>query len=215
MAALRWWDGKSTRKVSARTTAPRTIDIAIRAIKERASKANLDVILAARWMYYSGRGWPNASDKHADIRPADAAAAEFPSYSARIKAALSQTVEALVASGVRRILLIGPHPQMVMTPPDCLLRIGLNSPWRDTCSVTRAASDELDMPFLAAARELVGSYPQMRLVDPRPIFCDERYCRPFDADQILYGDVDHLSRAGAVKVYQAFRDDFRWIFGGP
>ena len=38
----------------------------------------------------------------------------FPSYPARIKAALSETVEALVASGVRRILLVGPHPQMVM-----------------------------------------------------------------------------------------------------
>ncbi len=48
------------------------------------------------------QGMANVSDKHADIRPADAAAAEFPSYSARIKAALSQTVEALVASGVRR-----------------------------------------------------------------------------------------------------------------
>ena len=190
-------------------------DIAIHTIRERAASADLGVVLAARWMYYSGTGWPKVNDEHADIRPADRESTPFPSYQSRIKAALSETVDALLASGVRRILLVGPHPQMVTRPPDCLLRIGLSSPWRDTCSVKRTASDELDTPFLDAARELSSLYPQLRFVDPRPIFCGARYCRPFDGDEVLYRDSDHLSHAGGVKLYKMFVKDFRWVFGSP
>ena len=188
-------------------------ELTLQTIRQRAAQSDVGVVLVARWMLYSGKSWPNVFGQHSIIRPADNPDAAFPSFQAEIKAALSHTLDVLVASGVRRILLVGPHPEMRMWVPECLLRIGLDSPWRDACGVKRQAMNEWNAPFLGMVHDLLQAYPQLRFIDPNPVLCDDSVCRPYDGADILYWDSHHLTYAGAVKLDKPFADEFRWLFG--
>ncbi len=188
--------------------------LTLQTIRQRAAQSDVGVVLVARWMYYSGEGWPNSYAQHQAIGPADNSGAAFPSFQAEIEAALSDTLDVLVASGVRRILLVGPHPEMRMWVPECLLRIGLDSPWRDACGVKRGAMNEWNAPFLGMVHDLLRAYPQLRFINPNPVLCDDSVCRPYEGADILYWDSHHLTYAGAVKLDKPFTDEFRWLFGG-
>ena len=100
-----------------------------------------------------------------------------------------------------------------MWVPECLLRIGLDSPWRDACGVKRGAMNEWNAPFLGMVHDLLRAYPQLRFIDPNSVLCDDSVCRPYAGAEILYWDSHHLTYAGAVKLDKPFTDEFRWLFG--
>jgi peptidoglycan/LPS O-acetylase OafA/YrhL len=50
-------------------------------------------------------------------------------------------------------------------------------------------------------REITQRYPNVRLIDPKTIFCDSLYCSSISKNKILYTDPDHLSFEGAMRVF--------------
>jgi hypothetical protein len=117
-------------------------------------------------------------------------------------------------AGVTRTLLVGPVPEMQTLPPECLLRFGSRGTWKETCAVPRSVAEARRAAFMAMIGDLLRRYPGVKFIDPFDVFCDPTLCRPYSGDDVLYVDLDHLSDAGGRLLYDAHKDDFRWVFGG-
>ena len=126
---------------------------------------------------------------------------------------LAPTIREVRALGVKRILLVGPVPELANPAPDCIVRVDARGGNRDLCAVGRAEVERRRGTSLATLRYLAAAFPDIRVIDPIDLFCDAELCRPFDDGGVLYVDDDHLSVHGAEKVLGAFAGDMAWVLG--
>jgi len=128
---------------------------------------------------------------------------------------LTRLVTAFAGGGQRRILIVGPIPQMHVADPftciDLTRTLGLAA---ERCGVTREEVDGLRRRPMEILREVAASLPNARVVDPTDIFCGERFCLPVQNGSITYMDAGHLNDYGARLLYEHFRADFEWAFQG-
>jgi peptidoglycan/LPS O-acetylase OafA/YrhL len=138
------------------------------------------VLIGARWIPL----FSAMPDGFQGIYPDDAASI----------ARMTEGVERAVASlsSVRRIILVGPVPQLRATAERCLA-----SGAPDRCAMTRAQFDQLaDRPrrFLAA---LAAKYPNVEVIDPADFLCTPKACPVIAHGITLYRDDDHISTDAA------------------
>jgi len=127
---------------------------------------------------------------------------------------VKDTIRALKSFGVERILVIAPVPEFRHMAPQCIIRSDHYGADRDArCSVTRASVEARREKAVAWLREGMTGAEGVRLIDPINDFCDKDMCRPYFGDTVLYFDTNHVSDAGARRIYQAHQPAFRWAFG--
>lgn len=128
---------------------------------------------------------------------------------------LEARVQQLLKQGTKRVLLIGPVPEFHYKAGDCIFRAQRYEQDWDRCALPRA---ELEKGRLAAITELqrvAANYPEVRLVDPFPLFCQRAMCRPHENGVLLYRDEDHISVPyGADWLYHHFKEAFWWTLSG-
>ena len=127
---------------------------------------------------------------------------------------LAATMAKLRSFKAERILIVGPTPVFVYDAPECVLRADHHRISRDKCSVPREKFEAQRRRTMASLRFLTAQFPDMRLIDPIELFCDEGMCRPYDEKHILYDDYHHVNDYGVAKLYAAFKQDFEWAFNG-
>ena len=126
-------------------------------------------------------------------------------------AGLRRTIESLQRAGVRRILVVGPSPEFQQSAPRCVAlsdRAGIDRDLK--CSLPRALMDARNARATRWLAEAIAPYGFVRLIDPTDVFCDDRFCRPFAGDDVLYIDTNHLSDAGTRAIRDNAIRDFRW-----
>jgi peptidoglycan/LPS O-acetylase OafA/YrhL len=169
------------------------------------------VVLAARWALYSGERTASRSERrlptlHAlDPRVGD-------DYRAVLTSGLTDMLTLL---GDRRILILGPIPELRQAARECLARAAIANAPREQCAIGRAAADERYRDVLQTLKTVTAKFPNVRLVDPIAVFCDKELCRPYDDGGALYADTNHLTQHGAETLHRAFESDFRWVFDAP
>lgn len=113
---------------------------------------------------------------------------------------LRRTVMDLTAAG-KRVIFVHQVPEFGFYPPFCGRRpIPLND-WQETndrCFINRGAVEKRQQEY----RHLFDSVKRAELsdllvVDPVPIFCDEKRCGLKQGSTYLYRDDDHLNHEGA------------------
>jgi hypothetical protein len=129
---------------------------------------------------------------------------------------LKEGIEATIAqakrSGVKRILIIGPPPEFPWDAPYCVMRsirVGV-----DSCTVPRETVETRRRSTLQTIRQAIGSIDFVRLIDPIDLFCTSAICSPHDGRTLFFSDTNHLSMAGAERLYQKFENEFRWALTG-
>jgi hypothetical protein len=128
---------------------------------------------------------------------------------------LTHLLTAFAGGGQRRILIIGPIPQMRAADPFTCIDLALTlktSPER--CGQPRAEADALRDRTMEILRETAANLPSARVIDPTDIFCDARICLPVHNGAMTYMDSGHLNDYGAALLYDRFRADFEWAFRG-
>ncbi|HEY0914197.1 MAG TPA: SGNH hydrolase domain-containing protein, partial [Solimonas sp.] len=53
----------------------------------------------------------------------------------------------------------------------------------------------------SAALEAIGGFHGATLLDPKPLFCGDKTCRTREDGTLMYFDDNHLSAAGAARVW--------------
>ena len=169
------------------------------------------VIVVARWNYYLGLPpsdpyYPSAVlvAKRATGKPANP-------YEA-LAMGLTATISEAEHSGVRRILIVGPLPEFPWNAPYCVMRsvrVGVNS-----CSIARATVEARRKRTMEALHRVVTDFEGLRLIDPIDLFCTAKACSPNEGRKLFFSDTNHLSTAGAERLYKAYEHDFLWVLTG-
>lgn len=128
---------------------------------------------------------------------------------------LEARVQQLLQRGVKRILLVGPVPEFHYKAGNCIYRAQRYGEDWDRCAMPRKQLEEHRLPAITELRRVAAKYPEVRLVDPFPLFCSESMCRPYENGVLLYRDADHLSVPyGAEWLYHHFKEAFWWTLSG-
>ncbi len=163
-------------------------------------------VIFSRWSLYTGRGQYSLSEP-GSITP-------FTDTRAGFVEKLKGTYNYLRAQGIDRILVIGPVPVFNAPAKDCVMRSDRYRVERDIhCSEERIAVDTARKDALSWLRESVAQEPNIRFIDPITQFCDEKLCRGYGEEGLLYADTSHISDAGMERIYQAEKKSFEWVFG--
>jgi len=159
------------------------------------------VILSARWPLYM-----NAAPPMGGYDPPMSLISD--GGTTGLAAALDHTLGAIEASGSKaRVLVIGPIPELPVSPPDCVAqasRFGLDlahcqqAPNADTL----ARAD----PAIRAIQQVTARHPDVRVVLPSRDLCSGGSCGAVEDGDILYFDSDHLSASGARRLVPGWLD---------
>lgn len=122
--------------------------------------------------------------------------------------ALLDTVDAITAANPRAaVLIIGPTPELLFTPPECLAQarhLGLRE------AGCFSAPSELILkrlrPAEAEIREVLAQRPGVRAVFPGDDLCHDGTCDSALDGRLIYFDDDHLSASGARRLVPGWMD---------
>jgi hypothetical protein len=187
------------------------LDAVRRWLQSDAAKAVGGVVLTARWALYSGERTASRSERRLPtLRSLDPRIGD--DYQAVLAGGLTDMLTLLKD---RRVLILGPIPEMRQAARECLARAALTNASPEQCAIGRAAVDERYRDVIRTLESVATKFPNVRFVDPVEVFCDRDLCRPYDDAGALYADTNHLSQHGAETLHRAFENDFRWVFDAP
>jgi len=160
------------------------------------------VILVSRWSRYT-ETLPSKGEEGLPIYLTDDASSErSPGNSRRVLSdSVGRTVSELQQLGLR-VALVGQVPEFGIDTARCVVHARWTSRPETRCFADSASVRARLSASTVILRELASAHPGLRIVDPLPLFCDERLCRSVLRNELLYSDDDHLSLAGAEYVLQ-------------
>ena len=165
------------------------------------------VIIAARWNYFLGLPPSDPYYRSALLVALDKTKATTSPYDV-LKEGVEATIAEAKRSGVKRILIIGPPPEFPWDAPYCVmrsLRVGV-----DSCTIPRETVETRRRRTLQTIRQAIAGIDFVRLIDPIDLFCTSTICSPHDGRTLFFSDTNHLSTAGAERLYQKFGNEFQW-----
>ena len=112
---------------------------------------------------------------------------------------LRYTVRTLLNSG-KHVIFAHQVPEFGFYPPFCGVRpIPLNR-WQvgeDQCGIDRELVDMRQKEYRQLFNDVKLEFPELIIMDPIPVFCNEARCRLKQGSMYLYIDDDHLNNLGA------------------
>jgi hypothetical protein len=164
------------------------------------------VILAARWPAYIGS--PAMQHVKRNDRPIyfDASVTSTEEALNVFEISLDRTLTSIEKRGLKT-LVMAPTPEFNYPVPVCIFR---KSP--DFCQTSRAENDAYREKVLLVLTKVVAKHPNTKLANSYEAMCNEQQCPVInDQQQILYGDGDHLTGAGAKHALTAIQNEFVWF----
>jgi peptidoglycan/LPS O-acetylase OafA/YrhL len=167
-------------------------------------------VLAARWSFYNEQDTPAGDSVLPSLFWSDARG-RTPDFATMVGEGLADFITAL--GGSRRVLIVGPAPELKASLVNCLQRAQLTGQPQESCAVRRADVERRHRETWQVLRAAASKFPNVRLIDPAEVLCGRETCMPFGPEGLLYSDKDHLSVLGAERLYRHFERDFRWVYG--
>lgn len=112
---------------------------------------------------------------------------------------LRNTLIKLVNSG-KNIVIVLDMPELDFNPNDCLRPFTLFAERRNPCAIPKESVESRTHGYRELVNRILKDFPTVKLFDPVPLFCDERYCWASKDERLMYRDDDHLSRDGSEYV---------------
>lgn len=170
-------------------------------------------ILGARWSFYNEQDTPAGEAVLPSLFWSDAKG-RGRDYATIVGQSLGDFITALGPS--RRVLIVGPAPELRHPIENCLQRAQLTGQPQESCAVKRSDVERRHRETWQVLRGVASKFSNVRAIDPAEALCDRDMCWPFDAKGLFYADKDHLSVLGSEVLYRHFERDFRWVYGdGP
>ncbi len=103
---------------------------------------------------------------------------------------------------------VAPIPLFRMPLPECLAHGSAAQ-----CGASRASFERGEAPLLAALRDAVKGYENVRIWNPSDLLCDAAACTPMRDGTIMYSDRGHLSVLGAQALALYAAPQLDWLRG--
>ena len=170
------------------------------------------VLLMQNWAMYLGGEDELGRKRPMEIGPAGGDRAKDPL--AFLRERLSASLDALEAAGAERILLVGAIPNFDHDPVDCVMRARRFAGDLARCRQDAPGRSARAAELRDALASVVSGHASRRWIDPSASLCGADHCRALDdAGRLLYVDTNHVSRAGAARIYADFEADLDWALG--
>jgi peptidoglycan/LPS O-acetylase OafA/YrhL len=166
-------------------------------------------MLAARWSFYNEQDTPAGDAVLPSLFWKDAKG-RGRDYATMVGDGLADFITALGPG--RRVLIVGPVPELRHPIENCLQRAELTGQPRESCAVRRSDVERRHRETWQVLRGVAAKSANVRLIDPAEVLCNRDTCRPFGAKGLFYVDKDHLSVLGTEMLYAHFERDFRWVY---
>lgn len=163
------------------------------------------VFIAGRWAsYISGRelrDWHtgNRNDDQVVWFDSTGKKSAYVSESA-VEYGLNETLAALVEKG-KRVVFLHSVPELDFNARVCLTwapnKFVQRSAPKPDCTVDRTLIEKRNDEYRPVIEGVLNNFPQVAVIDPEPLMCDQQYCYGRQDDTLLYRDDDHLSLDGA------------------
>jgi hypothetical protein len=129
--------------------------------------------------------------------------------------AMLDTFERLSKISDRRVVFVIDVPELGISPKSCVsnlkrnlfgktLTFVRNKRVGESCQISRKEYDARVTRYKELVYRVSSKFPNIIVVDPTSIFCDDKFCSGFVGDVNdsipLYGDFDHLSEYGSILV---------------
>jgi peptidoglycan/LPS O-acetylase OafA/YrhL len=110
-----------------------------------------------------------------------------------------------------RVILIGPVPVFNKPVLDCVVIGDRYGAGRERCTKPRARVERERAASVKILKAAAQSRANTRYIDPVDVFCAEQTCQAFKDNQVFYNDGGHVMPSGVERIYDTFKDDFRWV----
>jgi peptidoglycan/LPS O-acetylase OafA/YrhL len=172
------------------------------------------VVLSARWPMY--RDAPPFYDVNSPRTVM--VSAVTPATRPALSKVLIETIAAIAAANPgARVLIMGPTPELIFTPPECLAQARHLHLKEEACL---GAPSDLTLarlrPAEAEIRRVLTQRPAVRAVFPGDSLCHGATCVSAMGGRLIYFDDDHLSASGAEKLVPSWMDQaLAGVFTAP
>lgn len=169
-------------------------------------------ILISLWrMYGKWTGEPIAGEFGRFLAEVGAVS-PAPSQSDFYRRKLTKTIEKLLGLGVKRIGIVAPVAEMPRVSPDCVARaLKFGFDVDQLCSVTLTSAQSRRAGAMEVLNAVAAQFPEVRIIDPFPVACDDIWCRPYKLSTMLYLDWNHLLPPGVRGVISTNQETFDWL----
>lgn len=127
-------------------------------------------------------------------------------FYASIQNGMRKTLQQLLDSN-KKVVFILDTPKLNFSPEECVVR-----PWRlrgksfkSPCATSRTFVDNARRKYLEVVTQVLKEFPNVKIFDPMPAFCDKDYCWAIKDKKLLYRDNGHLSEVGAIYLGEHFK----------
>ena len=96
-------------------------------------------------------------------------------------------------------------PNLTFEPISCVQRYLNNIKIKPTCFLARDLYDEQTKIYKKMVKKISAKYPKITIIDPTPVFCDDKKCVIFENGKPLYGDTNHLTPLGEKKLFNEIK----------
>jgi hypothetical protein len=176
----------------------KTTDSILNALEQTPNISHV-LIVARGPMYITGTGFgPAEPEEYLDsiVSTRDDDSRETPER--LFQRGLESTFLRLKARGFRVGFLLQ-VPELGISAQDCLYRpLRLTSP--KSCKVPYAIYRERMRRYRELVLEVKARHDDLIVIDPEPLFCNQKECTGFIDGKLLYRDDDHLSISGSFHV---------------
>lgn len=70
----------------------------------------------------------------------------------------------------------------------------------NACRIAKEDYLKRTKKFRLLINRLQRTHPEVKFIDPEPLFCDDLYCYGYNENSLLYRDMDHLSEYGSLTL---------------
>jgi len=110
----------------------------------------------------------------------------------------------------KKIIFVLENPTLTFDPRNCGPQRLINL-FSKNCSISRNEDDAIHKEYITRTKELMQSYKNVVLVNPRDELCDDEKCYASKGGRVLYGDYNHLNPSGSFIQGKQISDAFHFI----
>jgi peptidoglycan/LPS O-acetylase OafA/YrhL len=182
------------------------------------------VFIAGRWAaYISGRefrDWHTGNRDEHQVVWFDREGKQSPYIgAAAIEHGLDETLSALEAKG-KKVVFLYSVPELDFNARLCLTWapnqfVRRSAPYPD-CAVDLDMIEKRNLEFRHVIDDVLKRHPQVGVLDPQTLMCDDEHCYGRQDDLLLYRDDDHLSLDGSKWLGRKLQPQLdRMLIGKP
>lgn len=164
-----------------------------------------NIVIAERGSYYysksrydNGSGASESGQKYW-FEPKQSLSGE--AFEVAVLRSMMLPIQTLLDAG-KQVVLVYPTPEFGWDVPRYFFRQVMRGQEVIDIAFDAKIYDQRTAPFRRAVAKSIGAQPNLTVVDPKTIFCDEQRCKAYQNGRLLYRDDDHLTRYGTDRLVE-------------